>query len=103
LAEHKGEISSTQFEFTGEFCATGSIDRSCKIWDIGTGKCIETLKGHLDEVLDLSFNSTGTRLATASADSTARIYNVHTGACTAILAGTIFKIFLFSRTRRRNI
>jgi len=27
LEEHTGEISSTQFEFTGEFCATGSIDR----------------------------------------------------------------------------
>lgn len=27
LDEHTGEISSTQFEFTGEFCATGSIDK----------------------------------------------------------------------------
>jgi len=27
LAEHEGEISSTQFEFTGEYCATGCIDK----------------------------------------------------------------------------
>jgi hypothetical protein len=27
LNDHKSEISSTQFEFTGDFCATGSIDR----------------------------------------------------------------------------
>lgn len=27
LDEHQGEISSTEFEFTGELCATSSIDR----------------------------------------------------------------------------
>jgi len=26
------------------------IYRTCKIWDIKTGKCIETLRGHTDEV-----------------------------------------------------
>jgi dynein assembly factor with WDR repeat domains 1 len=60
------------------------FDRTCKIWDINKGKCVETLRGHIDKVLDLCFNSTGTRLVTASADSTARVYNVHTGACIAI-------------------
>ena len=62
-------------------------NRTCKIWDIGSGKCIETFRGHVDEVLDLTFNSTGTKLVTASADGTARVYNVMNGACTAILTG----------------
>ncbi len=57
------------------------------MWDIGSGKCIETFRGHVDEVLDISFNSTGTKLITASADGTARVYNVMNGACTAILTG----------------
>ena len=60
---------------------------SCKIWDVGTGKCVETLRGHVDEVLDLSFNATGTRLVTGSADGTGRVYNVNTGACIGILTG----------------
>lgn len=68
-------------------CATGSIDKTCKIWDVGTGKCIETLRGHKDEVLDLCFNSTGTKLVTSSADTTAKVYNVHSGTCMAILTG----------------
>ena len=61
--------------------------RTCKIWDISTGKCVETLRGHVDEVLDLCFNSTGTMLVTASADGTARVYNVNTGACITALTG----------------
>ena len=68
--------------------------RTCKIWDIGSGKCVETLRGHVDEVLDICFNATGTRLVTASADGTARFYNVHTGACIGILTGELkFNIF----------
>jgi WD40 repeat protein len=27
LVGHEGEISCSQFEFTGDFCATGSIDK----------------------------------------------------------------------------
>jgi len=66
---------------------TGSIDRTCKLWDVGTGQCIETFRGPNDEVLDATFNSTGNKLAIASADGIARVYNVFTGACTALLQG----------------
>jgi dynein assembly factor with WDR repeat domains 1 len=66
---------------------TGSIDRTCKLWDVASGQCIETFKGHNDEVLDATFNNTGNKLATASADGLARVYNVFTGACTALFEG----------------
>lgn len=45
MAGHRGEISSTQFDFTGELCISGSIDRTCKIWNVDTGACINTLRG----------------------------------------------------------
>ncbi len=66
---------------------TGSIDRTCKLWDTTSGKCIDTFRGHNDEVLDACFNSTGNRLATAGADGMSRVYNVFTGNCIAILFG----------------
>ena len=66
---------------------TGSIDRICKLWDVGSGQCIETFRSHNDEVLDACFNATGNKLATASADGNARFYNVFTGACVALLQG----------------
>jgi hypothetical protein len=31
LSGHRGEISSTAFDFSGELCVTGSIDRTCKV------------------------------------------------------------------------
>ena len=88
LEGHTAELSCSQFDYTGEYCVTGSIDRTCILWDVASGKPIETFRGHNDEVLDVCFNNTGGKLATASADGNGRIYNVFTGACTSILLGT---------------
>ena len=88
LVGHEKEISSTQFEFTGEYCATSSIDGTCRLWDVRMGKCLKVFTGHSDEVLDICFNSTGTKLATASADSTCKIYNVAEAECIMTLEGT---------------
>ena len=63
------------------------MDRTARLWDVSSGECIETFRGHNDEVLDVAFNSTGNKLATASMDGMARIYNVFTGACVALLQG----------------
>ncbi len=57
------------------------------MWDVQSGTCIHTLRGHNDEILDVSFNATGSKLVTASADGNSRVYNTMTGACHAILAG----------------
>ena len=82
---HTAELSCGQFDFTGDYVLTGSIDRTARLWDVASGQSIETFRGHDDEVLDACFNSTGNHLATASSDGRARVYNVFTGACTAIL------------------
>lgn len=71
--------------------ATGSIDRSCKIWDVGSGQVLHTLTGHVDEVLDVSFNSMGTKIVSASADHTSRLYNVANGNCISVLNGMQYK------------
>ena len=68
-------------------CISGSIDRTCKVWDVASGQCVHTLRGHNDEILDVCYNSTGSKLSTASADGTSRIFNTMTGACQAILIG----------------
>ena len=42
LTGHRGEISSCQFNYTGDLCISGSIDRTCKIWNVATGQCQNT-------------------------------------------------------------
>jgi WD40 repeat protein len=40
LSGHRGEVSSTQFNYAGNLCVSGSIDRTCRLWDVGSGRCI---------------------------------------------------------------
>ena len=76
-----GNGTRSQFNFSGDLCISGSIDRTCKVWDVASGQCIHTLRGHNDEILDVSFNTTGSKLVSASADGTSRVFNTMTGAC----------------------
>jgi WD40 repeat protein len=64
---------------TTRLLATASEDGTAKIWDMQTGKVLQTLKGHGDVVWDVAFSPDGKLLATAGADETARVWDVATG------------------------
>lgn len=46
---------------SGDLAISGSIDRTCRLWDIASGRAIQTLRGHNDEILDVTFNGSGSR------------------------------------------
>jgi transcription initiation factor TFIID subunit 5 len=45
-----------------------------KLWDIGSGKVIKSLKGHEASVYSLEFSKNGGLLASGSADDTVRLW-----------------------------
>uniref|UniRef100_A0A8C8GIQ7 Dynein assembly factor with WD repeat domains 1 n=1 Tax=Oncorhynchus tshawytscha TaxID=74940 RepID=A0A8C8GIQ7_ONCTS len=95
LIGHRGEISSVQFNWDCSLIITGSMDKSCRVWEAASGKCMATLAGHEDEVLDVCFDYTGQLIATASADGTARVYSAVSYQCISRLEsheGEISKI-----------
>ena len=44
LIGHRGEIANALFSYDNSIIATGSMDKTCKIWDTRTGTVIETLR-----------------------------------------------------------
>lgn len=78
-------VASCVLAVCGETAMT--MDKWHQVWDVASGQCVHTLRGHNDEILDVSFNATGSRLVTASADGTSRVFNTMTGACQSILIG----------------
>ncbi|WP_293071532.1 MULTISPECIES: AAA-like domain-containing protein [unclassified Moorena] len=74
LKGHQSSVLSVAFSPDGQRLATGSHDRTARIWD-RKGHEISVLKGHQSEVSSVAFSPDGQRLATASRDGTARIWD----------------------------
>ena len=58
---------------------SGSADETIKTWDITSGSCLSTLRGHDRKVLSVSWSPDGTRLASGSIDTTVMIWDAASG------------------------
>lgn len=67
--------------------ATGSFDKTVKIWNVDSGLLYYTLIGHDSEIVSVSFDQTSRILATGSADKTIRLWDLEKGECISVLYG----------------
>jgi WD40 repeat protein len=58
----------------GKYLATGSKDRTVRIWATGDGRLLARLNGHGHWVLGLTYSPSGDILASASRDGTVRLW-----------------------------
>ncbi|KAG8664174.1 uncharacterized protein FPOAC1_013881 [Fusarium poae] len=109
LEGHGDSVTSVVFSADGQRLASGSDDKTVKIWDAATGVCEQTLEGHGDwvrsvvfsadgqrlasgsgdntSVTSVVFSADGQRLASGSGDNTVKIWDAATGACEQTLEG----------------
>ncbi|MGK7876517.1 MAG: toll/interleukin-1 receptor domain-containing protein [Xenococcaceae cyanobacterium] len=79
LEGHDGWVFSVSLSPDGKTLASGSEDKTIKLWDLETGKEIHTLQGHDGRVFSVSFSPDGKTLATGSKDKTIKLWNLETG------------------------
>src|SRR5262245_3949123 len=70
LRGHTLALASVAYSPDGRFIATGSYDRTAKVWDAASGKELVTLMGHTAAVEAVAFSPDGKTLATGSYDAT---------------------------------
>ncbi|KNB06131.1 hypothetical protein FOXG_06947 [Fusarium oxysporum f. sp. lycopersici 4287] len=87
LEGHCDSVNSVAFSADGQRLASGSIDKTVKIWDAATGAYIQTLEGHAASVNSVVFSADGQRLASGSDDKTIKVWDAATGACLQTLEG----------------
>ncbi|HYV38859.1 MAG TPA: WD40 repeat domain-containing protein [Gemmataceae bacterium] len=66
----------------GKLIATGSLDKSLKLFDAATGKEVRKIgdkQGHQRQVLCLAFSPDGRAIASGSEDNTLKLWDVNTG------------------------
>lgn len=78
LQGHSGSVIAVAFSPGGKTLASGSKDRSIKLWDAQSGKLLRTLTGHTGRVESLAFAPDGKTLATGGGggDTSVRLWDL---------------------------
>jgi energy-coupling factor transporter ATP-binding protein EcfA2 len=76
LEGHSKSVNSVSFSPDGKTLASGSYDKTIKVWNLETGKEIRTLNGHSNTVNSVSFSPDGKTLASGSHDKTIKLWNL---------------------------
>lgn len=72
---------------SGNLLVSASRDKTLRIWDVSTGYCVKTIRGHADWVRDVAPSFDGRFLLSAGNDQTARIWDAGSGEAKATLLG----------------
>jgi WD40 repeat protein len=62
-------VHALAFSPDGSLLATGSYDRTCRLWSLKTGKSVAVLRGHPMWVMSVAFSPDGRLLATGGGNS----------------------------------
>ena len=87
LTDHTDRVRSLSWSPNGKYIASGSHDKTIKIWNAQSSTCIRTLTGHTAWVDSVSWSPDGKHVASSSWDKTVRIWDASTGTCICTLKG----------------
>ncbi len=76
---HTHEVTSVSFSPDGRLLASGSWDKTIKLWRVADGALVRTLTGHTRWVESVSFSPDGRLLASGGGDETIKLWRVADG------------------------
>ncbi|KAH6917021.1 U3 small nucleolar RNA-associated protein [Coprinopsis sp. MPI-PUGE-AT-0042] len=82
---HKRGVWAVRFCRTNRVLATGSGDKSIKLWNLDDFSCIKTFEGHTNSVLRVDFYNAGLQLVSTASDGLVKVWGIQDEECHATL------------------
>ena len=95
LPGHDHSVSAIRFipsgaagsPMSGNLLVSASRDKTLRIWDVTTGYCVKTIRGHADWVRDVTPSLDGRWLVSVGNDQTARLWDASSGEAKSTFVG----------------
>jgi len=79
--EASGGDNKNSGSYPGPFLASGSRDKTIRVWDVSSGQCLFSLQGHDNWVRGITWHPGGKYLLSASDDKTLRVWDIQHRRC----------------------
>ncbi|PAX59770.1 WD40 repeat domain-containing protein [Brunnivagina elsteri] len=79
LSGHTEPVRAIAISANGQILASGSDDKTVKLWNPGTGKLLHTLTGHGNNIKSVLVTPDGNTILSSSFDNTVKLWNSQTG------------------------
>ena len=76
---HRAAVTCSAIRGDGGLIATGSDDKTARVWDAETGESVSPPLKHTDRVIFVGFREGGNQLVTVSADAVIRLWTLDDG------------------------
>jgi WD40 repeat protein len=84
---HEGGVRDASFSSDARFAVSASDDRTIRVWDLETGKCLQVFNGHGKSVTCVQFTPDRRFVLSGSEDKTLRLWELTSGRCLRVLEG----------------
>lgn len=82
---HKRGVWTVRFGRTERVLATGSGDKTVKLWSLDDFTCVKTFEGHTNSVLRVDFLNAGMQMVSTASDGLVKLWNVRDESCVATM------------------
>jgi WD40 repeat protein len=80
-------IQAYVFSPDGEHALSVSADKTMRLWDVKTGRCLRVFEGHTHSVDCVAWSADQCRALSGGGDRIVRLWDVETGQCLRVLEG----------------